>query len=90
MDQVCRALEISRSSYYDWRHRKPCTREQGNQALKRKLVELHQKYPALSLDNLYHLVKPEFGCSRKRVHRQMRLAGIFSVRRRAYKVTTNS
>ena len=35
-------------------------------------------------------LKPEFGCSRKRVHRQMRLAGIASVRRRAYKVTTNS
>ena len=34
--------------------------------------------------------KPEFGCSRKRVHRQMQMAGVSSVRRRAYKRTTNS
>ena len=90
VEQVCRTLEISRSGYYDWLHHKPCIREQRNQALKRKLVELHQKYPALGLDSLYHLLKPDFGCSRKRVHCQMRLAGICSVRRRAYKVTTNS
>ena len=45
---------------------------------------------ALGLDSHYHLLKPEFGCSRKRVHRQMRLSGIASVRRWAYKVTTNS
>ena len=44
----------------------------------------------MELDRFYHLLKPEFGCSRKRVHRQMRLAGISSARRRAYKKTTNS
>ena len=44
----------------------------------------------MGLDSLYHLLRPEFGCSRKRVHRQMRLAGICSARRRAYKATTNS
>ena len=39
---------------------------------------------------LHPMLKPEFGCSRKRVHRQLRLAGIVSVRCRACKVTTNS
>ena len=53
-----------------------------------EIVELHQN--DLSLDSLCHLPKPEFGCSRKRVHRQMRLAGIASVRHRACKITTNS
>lgn len=90
MEQACRVLEVSRSGYYGWRHPKPCAWERTNQALRRRLVELHQKYPALGLDSLYHLLKPEFGCSRKRVHRQMRFAGIASVRRRAYKATTNS
>ena len=37
-----------------------------------------------------HLLKREFGCSRKRVHRQMRLAGVSSARRRACKAATNS
>ena len=90
MEQVCLALEISRSGYYDWQHHKPGRRERSNQALRRKLVELHEKYPALGLDSLHHMLKPEFGCSRKRVHRQMRLAGIASARHRAYKATTNS
>ena len=62
----------------------------SNQALRRRLVALHEKYPAMGLDSLYHLLKPEFGCSRKRVHRQMRLAGVSSARRRACKAATNS
>jgi len=27
--------------------------------LRRRLVELHEKYPAMGLDSLYHLLKPE-------------------------------
>ncbi len=90
VEQVCRELEVSRSGYYDWLNRKPSERSRRNQALRRRLVELHEKYPAMGLDSLYHLLKPEFGCSRKRVHRQMRLSGISSVRRQAYRATTNS
>ena len=90
VEQACRVLEVSRSGYYRWRNPKPSGREQSNQTLRRRLVELHQKYPALGLDSLCHMLKPEFGCSRKRVHRQMRAAGIISVRHRAYKATTNS
>ncbi len=90
MEQVCRELEVSRSGYYGWHNRIPSERSRRNQALRRRLVELHEKYPAMGLESLYHLLRPEFGCSRKRVHRQMRIAGISSVRRRAYKATTNS
>ena len=53
-------------------------------------MELHEKYPALGLDSLYHLLKLEIPCTRKRVHRQMCLLGIHSARHRAYKITTNS
>ena len=90
VEQVCRELEVSRSGYYGWLKHKETERTLQNQALRRRLVELHEKYPAMGLDSLYHLLKPEFGCSRKRVHRQMKLAGISSCRRRAYKATTNS
>ncbi len=88
--QVCRELKVSRSGYYGWLKREPSERRRRNEALRQRLVELHEKYPAMGLDSLYHLLKPEFGCSRKRVHRQMRIAGISSVRRRVYKATTNS
>ena len=90
VEQVCRVLEVSRSGYYGWLERKPGVRSQKNQALRRRVIELHEKYSAMGLDSLYHLLKPEFGCSRKRVHRQMQLAGVSSVRRLAYKRTTNS
>lgn len=90
MGQACRELEVSRSGYYGWLKHQPSERSRRNEALRRRLVELHEKYPAMGLDSLYRLLKPEFGCSRKRVHRQMRIAGISSVRRRAYKATTNS
>jgi len=90
VEQVCRELEVSRSGYYGWQKGSPSERSRRNQALRRRLVELHEKYPAMGLDSLYHLLKPEFGCSRKRVHRQMRIAGISSARRRVYKATTNS
>jgi len=36
------------------------------------------------------MLKPIFGASRKRIHRLMRKAGIFSIRHKAYKNTTNS
>lgn len=87
MEQVFQMLEISRSGYYDWSSRKTSACEKSNRALKQKLIELHEKYPAWGLDSLHHMLKPEFGRSRKRVHRQMRLAGIYSARHRAYKVT---
>ena len=50
----------------------PCgvsLRRQQDQALKRKLLGLHQRYPALGLDSLYHLIRPELSCSRKRIRR---------------------
>ncbi len=46
-------MEISRSGYYDWCKRKPSERSQRNQAIRRRLVELHEKYPAMGLDSLY-------------------------------------
>lgn len=46
-------LEISRSGYYDWLNHNPYAREQSNQTLKWKLIELHEKYPALGLAGIY-------------------------------------
>ena len=90
MVQLCRMLEVSRSGYYEWLHRGVSKREQRNQALRRELVRLHNKYPALGLDSLYHMLKREFPCSRNRVHRLMKSLNIHSMRKKAYKNTTNS
>lgn len=90
VELVCRLLEVSRSGYYEWLGRKPSLRRQKDQELKRRLLSLHQRYPALGLDSLYHLIRPQLSCSRKRIHRLMYEMNISSTRRRAYKATTNS
>lgn len=77
MEQACRVLKISRSGCYGWAQRNPGARERRNQALRRRLMEPHQN--DLALDSLCHPPKPEFGCSCKRVPRQIWLAGIASV-----------
>ena len=90
MDKLCRLLEVSRSGYYAWKNRPPSIRQLSNQMLLRAIVRLHQRYPCLGLDSIYHLLKPEFQCSRGRIHRLMQHANIHSHRKRTYKATTNS
>ena len=87
---LCRALQISRSGYYASKTRTIGVRRRANQQLLGALMVCHEKYPALGLDSLYHLLHPQFGCSRSRVHRLMKRAGLHSERKRAYRCTTNS
>ena len=58
--------------------------------LKRRLLSLHQRYPALGLDSLYHLLKAHHSCSREKIHRLMKAVGILLYAQKAYKATTNS
>lgn len=91
MDKLCRLLEISRSGYYAWVNRAPSNRELSNQELLRALVRLHEKYPAMGLNSLFHLLRQQgIVCGRGRLHRLMKLYNIHSARKRAYYATTNS
>ena len=91
MGKLCQLLEISRSGYYAWLRGGESARKTANQALLRELVRLHEKYPALGLDSLYHMLKPVFSTvPGEGLHRLMKAAGIHSQRKRAYKATTNS
>ncbi len=77
MDALCRILEVSRGEYYAWKNRGISRQKQRNQDLARKLVRLHEAYPALGLDGLYHMIKPAIPCSRDHVHRLMKCALLF-------------
>ena len=88
--KLCRALNITCSSYYAWKTRKPGKREQSNQQLSRLILGLHQRYPALGLDSIYHILKRDCICSRGRIHRLMKRLGVHSIRKRAFRNTTNS
>lgn len=88
--ELCRTLGISRSSYYEWKTRKPGKRQTSNQRLSRLILWLHEKYPALGLESIYHILHRKYQCSRGRVHRIMKRLNVHSVRKRAFRVTTNS
>ena len=83
-------LEISRSSYYAWKNRGISARKQHEQKLLRILISFHEKHPAAGLDALVHMIKPICPCSRNTLHRLMKLHNIHSIRKKAYKITTNS
>ena len=90
IDKLCRLLEISRRSYYAWKNRGISARKQHEQRLLRILISFHEKHPAAGLDALVHMIKPICPCSRNTLHRLMKLHNIHSIRKRAYKITTNS
>ena len=87
---LCRVLNVSRSAYYQSKHRKLGKREKNNQILLQAIVQTHQKYPAFGLDSMYHYLKSKFGASRARIHRLMVKFNIHSIRTKAYKITTIS
>ena len=83
-------LEIDRSGYYAWKIRGVSQRERKGQELLCAIVTLHQKYPAMGLDSIYHTLKKTLRCSRNRIHRLMKKYNIHSIRKNTYKSTTNS
>ncbi len=89
---MCRVLQVSKSGYYVWRHRKPCTRTQENQILSQKIHQIHvtshQTYGSPRIQA--SLVAQGFQVSRQRVVRLMAKLGISARPRRKFRVTTDS
>ena len=75
---------------YALKNRGISVRKQHEQRLLRILISFHEKHPAAGLDALVHMIKPICPCSRNTLHRLMKLHNIHSIRKRAYKITTNS
>ena len=65
-------------------------RKLHEQKLLRILISLHERYLAAGLDTLAAMIRKECPCSRNTVHRLMKLYNIHSIRKRAFKITTNS
>lgn len=75
---LCKVLKVSRSGYYDWRSRPPSKRSQQNAALTEKIQEIHQRSRKTYGSPRIHAELKAMGirCSRKRVARLMRKAGL--------------
>jgi putative transposase len=88
---MCRMLGVSRSGYYDWRDRGPSGRDRDNAALIEKIVEIHQRSRRTYGSPRVHAELRSLGvrCSRKRVARLMREAGLRGCMRGGRRGTTH-
>jgi putative transposase len=92
VEKMCKVLRLSRSSYYNWKNRKPSNRDQENEVLEKMIAEIHLKSkgtygsPRISRE----LKELGFSASKPRVARLMKSNGIQSKIRKKWKVTTNS
>jgi putative transposase len=75
---MCRVLSVSRSGYYDWKDRPPSHRSQQDAVLTEKIHEIHHRSRATYGSPRVHAELRAIGirCSRKRVARLMRKAGL--------------
>jgi putative transposase len=75
---MCRMLGVSRSGYYDWRSRPPSQRQRTDASLTEQIRQIHDRsrrtygYPRVHAE----LRALGIRCSRKRVARLMRQAGL--------------
>ncbi len=87
---LCRILKVSRSGYYDWKDRPLSKTTRDNAALTEKIREIHNRSRRIYGCPRVHAELRALGvrCSRKRVARLMRKAGLQGCRRGRKKRTT--
>lgn len=87
---MCKALRVSRSGYYAWRDRPPSRRSREDAALSAKILQIHERSRGTYGSPRVHAELRAIGirCSRKRVARLMREAGLRGCIRGRRKRTT--
>lgn len=87
---MCRVLKVSKSGFYGWRDREPSARDQADALLSQKIVSIHAESRETYGAPRVHVELRTLGvrCSRKRVARLMRVAGIFGCGGRSRKART--
>ncbi len=87
---LCRMLEVSRSGYYAWRGRPPSRRSRQDAILIEKISEIHRRSRETYGSPRVHAELKSLGrrCSRKRVARLMREAGLQGCMRGRQRGTT--
>jgi transposase InsO family protein len=82
--RLCRVLGVSRSGYYAWRGRPPCPRRRRDAELAAVVAEVHERSRRTYGAPRVHaeLRRLDHRCSRKRVARLMREAGLVGVHAR--------
>jgi len=88
---MCRVLEVSTSGYYAWRKRPPSQREMANQQLLKAIeAAFTDNHGIYGSPRIYEEIKGQVLCSKKRVARLMKEAGLRARQTRRYKHTTKA
>lgn len=89
---MCRALSVSECGYYAWRKRPKSEREQKNEALTQCIQQIFEDNRQIYGSPRIHVELKDLGvtCSRKRVARLMRAAGVSAQQKRRHVRTTDS
>lgn len=89
---MCRLLAVSPSGYYAWRTRPESPTARQNRLLTVRIKEVHARSRRTYGRRRIHAQLRREGvvCSRNRVGRLMRQAGVHGLRRRSFRATTNS
>ena len=89
---LCRFMNVSRSSYYEWLNSPKTAREKENEALTEHLKKIFEEgrktYGTRRLKK--KLAEQAIHASRRRIGRLMRKAGLFCKTKKRFKETTNT
>lgn len=89
---MCKVLNVARSAYYAWVHRKPSVRDKENEVLSEKIQQIYQESRQTYGSPRIHasLLAQGFRLGRQRVIRLMAKLGIRARHQRPFKRTTDS
>jgi len=89
---LCHVMRVASSGYYAWLRRPESPRRRANRTLAVQISAAHRRSRRTYGRRRIHIQLQRDGitCSRNRVARLMRQNGICGLRRRAFRVTTNS
>lgn len=92
VERMSKVLKVSRSGYYDFLRSELAHRTKANQELLMKIKEVYQASHGTYGSPRIHaeLLAKGYSCSRKRVSRLMKIAGIQAKMNKKFKVTTKS
>ena len=82
---MCRVLDASKAGFYAWLDRAPSARELRDRELSAKIIAIHNKAKKrYGSPRIHAKLRKQERCSRKRVLRLMRAAGIRGKRRKSF------
>lgn len=89
---MCKYFKVSRGGYYDWKNRGPSKRAQENEKILKVAKKSYNDCCSMcGLDKILEDVRKKYPkCSRNRLYSIQRSNQLYSIRKKKFKVTTNS